>query len=121
MATLQETVDTYGAAWRETDPAKRLELLETVWADDAVYVDPMARVEGRAALVAHIGEVLASTGGRVEITSRPNAHHDVAHFTWHMVGPDGAILVRGHDMATLDTDGRIARLAGFFGDPDPLA
>ena len=52
---LAEAVAAYGAAWNETDEAKRRTLLEQSWADDAVYQDPTGRAEGREALVAHIG------------------------------------------------------------------
>ena len=117
----QQTIADYGAAWQESDPDKRLDLLTRCFAEDGVYVDPTAEVTGRSVLCDHIGEVLQSSGGRVELTSKPNSHHGVVHFTWHMLGPDGGVFVTGHDFVRLDDTGKIALLAGFFGDPAPLS
>ena len=48
-------VTAYGSSWNEPDEAARRQLLESAWADDGTYCDPTASVEGREALVAHIG------------------------------------------------------------------
>lgn len=117
----QQTMSDYGAAWQEADRSKRLEILARCFAEDGTYVDPMARVQGRSNLCDHIGEVNQSTGGRLELTSKASGHNDVAHFTWRLVGPDGSVVVSGHDFAHLDAEGKIAHLAGFFGDPEPLS
>ena len=120
MQNLQQTINNYEAAWQETDEGKRLDLLTYCFAENGRYVDPTADVSGREALSAHIGKVLKNSDGTVEITSNPTNHHDVIHFTWHMVGPDGNVYVAGHDFVRLDVSGKIAHLAGFFGDPVPL-
>lgn len=119
MPTTDDTIATYGAAWREPDPGKRNELLKLCVAENVRYVDPTANINGRTELMSHIGRVLETSGGNVELTSSVNTHHDVAHFTWRMVGPDGAIMVTGHDFALFDGDGQIELLSGFFGDPAP--
>ncbi len=120
MQDLDRTIADYGAAWQERDAGKRLDLLTRCFSEDGQYVDPTAEVSGRDQLCAHIGEVLQDTKGRVDITSKPTSHHDVVHFTWHMVAPDDTIMVTGHDFIRLDSEGKIAHLAGFFGDPTPL-
>ncbi len=120
MQDLSRTIADYGAAWQESDPSKRFDLLARCFAEDGRYVDPTADVAGRDEICAHIGEVLQQTNGRVDITSTPTVHHDVVHFTWHMIAPDGNILVAGHDFLHMNEQGKIAQLAGFFGDPAPL-
>lgn len=121
MPDLNQVIADYGAAWQETDATDRLALLTRCFADQGSYVDPTAEVTGRGNLNTHIGDVLQSSGGRVEITSKPVSHHNVVHFTWHMVGADGTVMVEGHDFIRLDEDGKIAYLAGFFGSPAPVA
>lgn len=121
MKDWQKTIARYGAAWQETDATQRLELLTKCFAETGQYIDPTAEVTGRAALSDHIGAVLADSEGRVELTSQPAMHHNVVHFTWHMVGPDGSVFVAGHDFVRLNDDGQIEFLAGFFGDPAPLS
>lgn len=120
MHNLKSIIADYGAAWQETDAMRRLELLKRCFAEDGRYVDSTAEVNGREQLNKHIGAVLDDTQGRVEITSEAASHHDVVHFTWHMVAPDGGIMVTGHDFIRLSADGKISHLAGFFGDPAPL-
>ncbi|KIC42698.1 hypothetical protein RA27_04915 [Ruegeria sp. ANG-R] len=120
MQELEHTIAAYGAAWQENSAEKRLELLTACFAENGRYVDPTADVMGQEQLNSHIGDVLQSSNGRVEIISSPASHHDVVHFNWHMVAPDGSIMVAGHDFIRLDEEGKIAHLAGFFGDPAPL-
>ena len=48
-------------------------------------------------------------------------HHDHARYAWELVGPDGAVAVAGLDVATLDADGRLTRIIGFFGELPALA
>lgn len=119
MQDLDRTIAAYGAAWQELDGEKRRALLQACFEQDGRYVDPTADVRGLENLSTHIGEVLSTSGGRVEITSRPSVHHDVVHFTWHMINADGAEMVAGHDFIRLGASGKVAHLAGFFGDPEP--
>ena len=110
-----DPIAAYGQAWLETDQQRRLELLDTAWAADAVYCDPVDRVAGRAALAAHIAMTQAMLpGGRVQVTSEPVRHHDSAFFRWTMSDVAGATVLSGFDVVQLDADGRIARLTGFF-------
>ena len=113
----------YGAAWLASDPSERLALLETAWAADAVYCDPVDRVAGRQALSEHIAatqDMLA--GGRVTVTSEPVRHHDSAFFRWTMTDASDLVVLTGWDVVQLDDTGRIARLTGFFDqDTDPRA
>ena len=110
-----DPIAAYGAAWLETDEGRRLSLLETAWAPDAVYCDPIDRVEGRDALSLHIAATQAQLdGGRVEVTTEPVRHHDSAFFRWSMVDASGGTVLTGWDVVQLDDDGRIARLTGFF-------
>ncbi|WP_170760588.1 nuclear transport factor 2 family protein [Ruegeria lacuscaerulensis] len=120
MHDLHQVISDYGAAWQEMDPDKRKEQLTRCFSENGRYVDPTADVSGIAQLSEHIGEILKTSNGRVDITSTPVSHHDVVHFTWRMVAPDGSIMVAGHDFIRLDDQGKIAHLAGFFGDPAPL-
>jgi len=111
-----DAVRLYGEAWAASDESERRSLLERAWADDGVYVDPSARVEGREALVAHIGGFQEQMAGhRIELTSGVDSHDGYLRFAWTMLGPDGAALMEGVDFGRLADDGRIASIVGFFG------
>ncbi len=116
-----DPITAYGQAWTAVDDDERAALLEVAWAPDAVYCDPLDRLEGRAALGRHIGATQAAmAGGSIAVTSTPVRHHDSAFFRWTMTDAGGATVLTGFDVVQLDADGRIARLHGFF-DTDTAA
>ena len=111
-----ETIAAYAAAWRESDEAKRRKLLDESWAEDGVYCDPTARVDGRDALVAHIGGLQeAMPGHSIVETSGVDTHDGFGRFEWEMQGPDGSAVMAGIDFVTFANDGRISQIVGFFG------
>lgn len=124
----EEVVRLYGQAWNETDPQKRSELLEKAWADDGVYADPTAVVEGRAALIEHIGGFQRTMrGATLELTSAVDVHHDQhLRFSWRITAPARSpgdtrgVIAEGLDYGELGPDGRLVRIIGFFGPLPPL-
>lgn len=109
-------VAAYCAAWNETDPGAREKLLQQVWADDGVFVDPNTDVVGREALSQAIaGFQKQFPGARIEMASRTDRHHDVIRFSWRAVGADGATLIEGIDFGELDDQGRLRKIVGFWG------
>jgi hypothetical protein len=117
MSDVTKTVDTYLAAWNETDPRGRAQLIERAWTGDGAYVDPMLEAAGHAA----IGEMVAGVqakfpGHRFRRGSGVDAHHDQLRFAWDLVAPDGSVVVAGVDIGTLAPDGRLRRITGFFGE-----
>lgn len=120
--TLETTVDTWLQAYGETDEAARAALIERVWHPDGVLVDPPFTGTGTAEITALAGAAQGQFPGHTfRRTSEIDAHHDVARYTWELVGPDGAVAVAGTDVVLLGADGRLQYVAGFFGDPIPKA
>ena len=118
MPNVQEVVALYGSAWNEPDTAARLRTLERAWSNAGVYSDPTAYVEGRDALVAHIGGFQAQMpGARLALTSGVDEHHGAVRFTWTLYGADGPVVTEGIDFGELADDGRLLRITGFFGMP----
>jgi hypothetical protein len=122
QAAMERAIGIYCAAWNETDPARRDQMLAQVWADDATYMDPTVHLVGRQALVAHIDTVLARyPGSTLEMTSALDVHHTVARFAWKKVLADGTALPEGIDFAEVGHDGKLIRIVGFFGPLAPAA
>ncbi|MEV4543251.1 nuclear transport factor 2 family protein [Micromonospora echinaurantiaca] len=115
MSDITELVQRYLAAWNETDAAARQAVLQEVFADDAVYTDPLVSVRGRDGLDATIAAVQGQFGGLVfSLGGAVDTHHDIARFTWHL-GPEGAEpIVVGFDVAVIGADGRIRQVLGFL-------
>jgi hypothetical protein len=117
---MDTTIDTYLAAWNETDAARRAELVDRAWSPTGTYVDPMLEAAGRAAIDEMAATVQATyPGHRFRRTTQIDGHHDLVRFGWELVAPDGSITVSGIDVAALDGDGRLREVAGFFGELVP--
>jgi hypothetical protein len=109
-------VTAYSSAWNEVDEAARRQLLESAWADDATYSDPTVNVQGRDALVAHIGALqVAMPGHTIDLVTGADEHDGHLRFGWVMHSPDGSAVLEGMDYGYLAGDGRLQRIVGFFG------
>ena len=119
---LTELITLYTRAWSEPDRACRQSLLDRIWDENGTYTDPTAHVAGRAALVDHIGGFFVQyPGARIELTSGVDMHHEMFRFTWRMVLADGNVFVEGIDFGELSSEGKLHRIAGFFGPLAPKA
>jgi hypothetical protein len=115
MTDFTGIVERYLAPWNETDPAKRRELIEQVFSEDATYTDPLGAVRGADGLDQFIAGAQQQFGGLVfTLGGRVDAHHDIARFTWHL-GPEGAEepLAIGFDVIVVEDD-RIRQVLGFL-------
>ncbi|WP_249997975.1 nuclear transport factor 2 family protein [Actinoplanes sp. M2I2] len=121
MSDFDALVDRYLAVWNEPDPVTRRKAVDDLFADDVRYVDPLAAVEGRAALDGLIGAVQQQFPGHTLTVGGPvDGHHDQVRFTWNLAAGAGDPLVVGFDVAELDAGGRIRRVHGFL-DKVPAA
>ena len=119
---MQEIIERYIAAWNETDPGRRRGLVDSLWAADGSYTDPLADARGREEIAGLIGAVQQQFPGLVFSLGGPvDGHHNQARFTWHLGPSDGGEpLVIGFDVAVLDADGQIRSVHGFL-DKVPAA
>jgi hypothetical protein len=108
----------YVAVWNTPDPAARRALVESCWAPDGTYQDPVTGFDGPDALAAGCRAFADRwPGSRIEILGEVVAHHAYACFAWCVRGADGSVLREGIDFAEFADDGRIRRIVGFFGRP----
>ncbi len=109
-----QIIDTYLAAWNETDPGARRRLIDEMWAADGRYTDPLADVTGRDQLDAVIAAAQAQFGGlEFSLAGPVDAHHHIARFTWHLGPRGGEPVVVGFDVAAVE-DGQIVSVQGFL-------
>jgi hypothetical protein len=110
-----DVIDNYIATWNESDPAKRRDLIEQVWADDGRYIDPLADATGKDAIDATIDAVQAQFAGLAFRLGGPvDAHHNLARFTWELGAIGAEPVVIGFDVAVINEDGRIETVHGFL-------
>ena len=121
MNDLTTTVDTYLAAWNESDRDQRTALIEKVWTNDAQLIDPPLAAQGHVAIDEMIATMHAQFPGHwFRRASGIDAHHDHLRFAWELVGPDGAVALAGLDVGEVGNDGRLRRITGFFGEVPPI-
>jgi len=119
-ATTTQLVDAYFDLWRETDEGARAEQVARVFAPDGRHVDPLADANGHDGLTAMMANVHAHYPGfAIQRTSGIDQHNDQLRFAWRLDAADGTPVVEGIDVAELTADGRLARVAGFWGDLPP--
>jgi hypothetical protein len=114
--TITSVLDTYIAAWNETDAERRLALVAETFTDDARYLDPLMSGEGVDGIAAMIGAAQSQfPGHRFELAFGPDTHNDVVRFAWTL-RPDagGEPVAGGTDFATVDADGRLRNVTGFL-------
>lgn len=120
MTDAEQIARRYIALWNETDPARRSALLAQGWSEDATYVDPLMRGEGREQIGALIGAVHERFPGfRFTLAGRADGYADKVRFSWAL-GPEGdPEMIKGTDFA-LTEDGRLRTVTGFI-DKAPAA
>ena len=121
--TARESLEKYVKSWNEPNVEKRRALLAKAWSEKGTYTDPTAHVEGRAALVDHIGEFLANPqfkGCSMLRSSGVEVHHKSLRFEWKLTSPTGSVLAAGMDYGEFNEKGEITKIVGFFGPFPPM-
>jgi hypothetical protein len=116
VTDLTELVDRYLAVWNEADPQARRRAIGELWTAGGGYTDPLAAVEGPAAIDGLVSAARAQFPGYVfRLGGTVDAHHNTARFSWHLVPEAGGEpLVIGFDVAVATDDGRLDRVYGFL-------
>lgn len=116
-AQVDHAFELYGKAWGEPDAAARAALLAQVWAKDGQYKDPSVDLKGAEALSLHIGGFLRQfPAAKLTMTSRTDSYGTTFRADWLLDFGDGKTpALEGFDFGELDSEGRITKIAGFFG------
>jgi hypothetical protein len=121
MTDATELVDSYIAIWNETDAGRRRALIDTTWTEDAAYLDPMMRGDGRAGIDAMIAAVQERfPGHRFRRIGPVDEHNGRIRFRWEL-GPDGEPpLVAGTDFGEI-SGGLLSGITGFIDQTPAVA
>jgi ketosteroid isomerase-like protein len=116
-SSVDQAFDQYARAWAEPDAAARSALLAPVWAKNGQYKDPTVDLKGVRALSAHIGEFLKQyPAAKLTKTSKTDVYGSTFRASWSLKFGDGKTPdLEGFDYGELDKNGRIVKIAGFFG------
>jgi hypothetical protein len=115
MSDLQQTAERYLDAWNETDPQRRLAIIEEVFTADAGFTDPLTAVRGWHEIDTFIaGAQEQLKGMRFSLAGDVDAHHDTGRFTWHLTAPGAdEPTVIGFDVVATE-NGKLRQIYGFL-------
>jgi hypothetical protein len=120
MSSHHDIAQRYLAIWNEGDAARRRARIAELWAADARYADPLMAGEGHDGIEAMIAAARAQfPGHRFSLAGTPDGHGGNLRFSWSLAPEGGAPIAHGTDFATLDAEGRLARVTGFLDQPSP--
>lgn len=115
-----QLVESYLAAFNETEPARRRELLDGLCTPAATYTDPQVDLRGVAEIDGFIAQTQATFPGfTFRLGSAIDAHHEQARFQWHAGPAEAPAQFVGFDVIVAE-DGRIRSVYGFM-DAAPVA
>ena len=116
MSDLAILIDAYLAAYTDADATRRAAVVQRIWAADGRLIDPPLAASGHAQISHQAEQLLAQfPGHRFVRSSGIDSHHGMARYAWQLVGPAGAVVLEGTDIAQIDPEGRLAQVTGFFG------
>ena len=121
MTDVNITIDTWFASLNELDSGKRAGLVKQAWTGDGRWVDPPFEGEGHEGISQMVDAVYQSyPEHRFRRVSGIDAHHDAVRYGWELVDPEGSVVLAGTDIGLVADDGRLSRVTGFFGQPEPI-
>jgi len=122
MIHINDLIVRYVAAWNETDPGRRRDLITKVWIEDGTYVDAHRHGVGHDGIDSMIQAAQEQFPGyRLRLVSGIEAHGEYVRFSWGAGGfPEAPLYLGGTDFAITASDGRFKSVVGFV-DAAPAA
>ena len=120
MSDIPESFFHYLQAWNEADTARIRAHLERSVAPDVLFVDPANTTRSIDELESMIVRARRERPTAAYLrTSGVDGHNRRYRYRWE-VHVDGKLALPGMDVTTIDAEGRIVQIDGFFGDLPPL-
>ncbi|MFW2383195.1 MAG: hypothetical protein ACN4GZ_15695 [Acidimicrobiales bacterium] len=108
--------DHYWAMWNETDPGRIRSHLDRAVSEDVEFCDPLHWHFGKDALEANVRQFRSDQPDAVFVLVSGFDHHNNRYrYRWDFTRR-GRTLLEGLDITTVNDDGLIMRIDGFFGD-----
>lgn len=116
MSDIPAALESMLAAWNETEPGPRRQILEQALAKNVRFVDPSIDLTGIDAFEANVIEVRGNIPGAVySRISKPDGQHNFYRYHW-AIHQEGKLLVQGFDTTELNDEGKVQLVIGFFGE-----
>jgi len=117
----QRALDAYIRAWAEPDSAARMKLLESSCTPNVQVRTSFACTDGLQPLSDHMANGQKHMPGiSLRNEGLPQTCHGHARAPWALVGPDGKVLMRGVNFATLALTGKLESVVSFQDPPGQM-
>jgi hypothetical protein len=104
----------YIAAWNETNPDRRGDLLAKTWTENATYTDPLMHGEGHGQIDGLISAVQQRFPGyRFALTGKVDGYGQQVRFSWALGPESGDSPIKGTDFGMVEGD-RLKTVIGFL-------
>jgi hypothetical protein len=118
MTAIETLIDSHLAAYADPDAGRRLETIRRTWHPEGRLIDPPFAGRGHDGISNLAAKVVEQfPGHRFTRTTAVDAHNEFARYGWKLHDAQGKAVVEGYDFATLDVDGKLLQVVGFFGTP----
>lgn len=118
--SIESIVDRHLAAYCDPDTASRGPAIRSIWNAQGRLVDPPLAGTGHQGIIDQAATLLSQFPGHTFVrTTAVDEHHEFARYGWALRNAEGVEVLRGTDFVTLDVDGRIQQIVGFFGPERP--
>ncbi len=113
---MPESMRHYWNMWNEPDVEQIRSHLELAVSDDVLFVDPLHQHQGKDALEANVRQLRSEKPKySFVIASNIDGHSNRYRYRWNLMRRD-RVLLKGFDVTTLNEDGMVERIDGFFGE-----
>lgn len=120
MNKTPEAFTNLSLAWNERDLTKIRFLVDLAVAENVVFADPSNYIHGIDAFEKMVKDFRVKyPESIVKRTSGLDSHNNRYRYSWEIYIGE-MMIVKGFDVATLNENGLIERIDGFFGDLPPL-
>ncbi|MBU8897852.1 hypothetical protein KRR26_19735 [Corallococcus sp. M34] len=113
---LTQIIDLYFTAWNELNLERRAVLIAQVWDKEGRLIDPPLASSGHIGISEHISALHSKFPGHTfRRSSGIDSHNGQIRFAWELMTPQGTAMLTGMDVGELTSEGKLRRVAGFFG------
>jgi len=116
--TMPRAIAGWFEAWSTADASERGAVLGRCVAEDVELRDAFSCVRGAGELNDHITNARRHMPGlTLGAAGAPQLVHGFVRSAWRTTAPDGKVVFAGVNFVTLDADGRVKRVVGFWDGP----
>ena len=111
---LNQTWDTYTAAWKASTDAEKQALFVQSLDQHCEYNDPLVATRGWQELTAYMQGFHQQVPGGHFQTKSFNTHHQQSIATWNMLDGKGQVIGEGTSYGKYNDQGKLVAMTGFF-------